>query len=271
MPVTLVLGILFLLAREAAAQGTLPQNVEVTFNKTSTIIFPASIASVDRGSRDVLAQKAKGVNNVLQLKAARVNFKETNLTVITTDGDLHHFFIRYADRPSVFTIEALKHRSTTEAGSTPLLFESTITDAQFQRLSRHIVEKSDRTIKKKSRHQMKLELKGIYINASVMFFHINISNASNIPFDTEMLRFYIKDKSKAKRTAFQELTQTPINIYGNVDQVKGQSSSDIVYAMPKFTIPDAKALVIELYEKNGGRNLSLSVANSTIVKAQLIR
>src|SRR6478609_7705688 len=80
---------------------TLP--LEITFNKTSSIIFPAVIKSVDRGSRDILAQKAKGVGNVLQLKAGKENFSETNLTVITGDGVLHQFTINYSGQPISLT------------------------------------------------------------------------------------------------------------------------------------------------------------------------
>lgn len=46
------------------------------------------LKSVDRGSKDVLAQKAKGVESILQVKAAKTNFDETNLTVINADGKL---------------------------------------------------------------------------------------------------------------------------------------------------------------------------------------
>ncbi|PZU80273.1 MAG: hypothetical protein DI528_22635 [Shinella sp.] len=46
---------------------------------------------------------------------------------------------------------------------------------------------------------------------------------------------------------------------------------DIVYALEKFTIPDAKRLHIEVFEKNGGRNLELSIRNKTIVNAKLIK
>jgi hypothetical protein len=46
-----------------------PYPLWVTLNKTTNLIFPYAIKSVDRGSRDVLAQKAKGVENILLVKA----------------------------------------------------------------------------------------------------------------------------------------------------------------------------------------------------------
>jgi len=64
-----------------------PFHLDITFLKTTHLIFPYAIKSVDRGSPDILAQKAKGVENVLLVKAGRENFKESNLSVITADGN----------------------------------------------------------------------------------------------------------------------------------------------------------------------------------------
>ena len=40
--------------------------------------------------------------------------------------------------------------------------------------------------------------------------------------------------------------------------------------MNKFTIPDDKKLVVELFEKNGGRHKSFSVGNDDIIQAEVI-
>jgi len=109
------------LALKAKCQSNVEaQNVDVTYNKTSSIVFPAIIKSVDRGSRDVLAQKAKGVENVLQVKAARKDFPQTNLTVITDDGVLHHFTVNYSEQPATLTLIAVQ---LTEPPADPLIFQ----------------------------------------------------------------------------------------------------------------------------------------------------
>jgi len=248
------------------------QNVEVTFNKTSSIVFPAMITSVDRGSRDVLAQKAKGVQNVLQLKAGRLNFKDTNLTVITADGKLHHFLVRYADHPSSFTIQI---RETivpgTNEGLSPLLFQTEMTSSEMETAAELVLDKPAQfRLCSTSQYDMKLSLQGIYIQDNIMFYHLRITNKSNIPFDTEMLRFYIKDRQKVKRTASQEVAEVPLYQHGNMAEVDGGVAEDVVVALRKFTIPDAKVLVIEWMERNGGRHLQLAVKNKKIINARTI-
>lgn len=69
-----------------------PYGLEVTFNKTVHLIFPAAIRYVDLGSADIIAGKADGSENVLRVKAALRDFsRETNLAVITEDGSYYTF------------------------------------------------------------------------------------------------------------------------------------------------------------------------------------
>lgn len=52
--------------------------------------------------------------------------------------------------------------------------------------------------------------------------------------------------------------------------VSGKKSERTVFALEKFTIPDDKQLVIEVAEKEGGRNQSFVVENGDIVRANVI-
>lgn len=260
--------ILALLILEVEAQTIQRhETIDITYNKTTSLVFPAVIKSVDRGSRDVLAQKAKGVDNVLQLKAGRTRFAETNLTVITADGMLHHFPVRYAEKPALLTIPVgyPVTKETTDA----LIFQSGMTEEELQQHARAILASPRKMrLKTTSKFDMRLSLQGIYISGNMMFYHLKVVNRSDIPYHTGLLRFYVKDKQKVKRTASQEVSESPAYCYGSISAVAGQSTEDVVYALPKFTIPDAKELVIELMEKRGGRHLQLRIRNKAIVHAR---
>ena len=61
----------------------LPYGLEVTFDKTSHLIFPSAIRYVDLGSNKLIAGKAEDAENVLRVKAAVRDFEtETNMSVI---------------------------------------------------------------------------------------------------------------------------------------------------------------------------------------------
>jgi len=247
------------------------QSIEVTFNKTSSLVFPTVIKSVDRGSRDVLAQKAKGVENVLQLKAARPGFTETNLTVITADGRIHHFTVNYSKEPETQVVNIGDEEGASD-NAQKLIFQSMMTESELEKYATQIVN-AKRSIRflGVSKHKIGLSLNGIYIRDNIIFYHFRIRNSSNINCDIDFLRFYVQDKSKVKRTASQEVDMKPMYVYGDDQQVAANTVQDIVYALEKFTIPDAKRLHIEVFEKNGGRNLELSIRNKTIVNAKLIK
>src|SRR6478609_2537692 len=166
-----------LVATKAESQHLVESHkVEITYNKTSSLIFPAVIKSVDRGSKDVLAQKAKGVENVLQLKASRENFPETNLTIVTSDGMLHQLTVNYAVEPTNLAIDF-----TGSANPASLVFETELTETEMENYASGIV-RAKRTIRnyKESKYKIGLALHGIYIKGDVMFYHFRINNKSNI-------------------------------------------------------------------------------------------
>lgn len=253
------------LVLDLATGQTMPQSIEVTLNKTTTVVFASSIASVDRGSRDVLAQKAKGVTNVLQLKAAKVNFEETNLTVITSDGALHHYFVRYAKQPATYTIVAGGHE---QAHSPPITFTQGATSAKLEAWAQKILGRDHKkNIRKATRFGISLRVAGIYVEDDIMFYHFRIVNDSSIPFFTDMLQFSVVDRQKVKRTAFQQVVKPPLFQSDPCYRIEGKTSMDLVAAFPVFTIPDAKVFRIDLLERDGGRHLSLRLKNKDLVKA----
>ena len=99
---------------------------------------------------------------------------------------------------------------------------------------------------------------------------MQLKNSSNVPFDIDHLAFRIEDKKVAKRTAIQEQVIRPLRAHNNVQLVAGKSGERMVFTLPKFTIPDDKHLVVELYEKDGGRHQSFTVENDDLTRARVI-
>lgn len=70
----------------------LPYGLDVTFDKTVHLIFPAPIRYVDLGSQNIIAGKAEDAENVLRVKASVKDFEtETNMSVICEDGSFYAF------------------------------------------------------------------------------------------------------------------------------------------------------------------------------------
>ena len=242
-----------------------PYPLAIGYEKTTNLVFPFAIKSVDRGSQSILAQKAKGVENILQIKAGREGFEETNLTVITAEGKLYSFLLNYAQQPSMLNLSFEIPKPLVKDA---FFSSGNYNEAEIQAYSKAVaVEKKKVHGIKDKKYGMRFRLDGLFIRDNVMFFRIKTSNQSNINYDIDQLRFFIRDRKKAKRTATQEIEIKPLYIQNDTPTVKGQSEQIFVFALPKFTIPDQKYLAVQLMEKNGGRHLKLDVKNRKITKA----
>ena len=202
------------------------------------------------------------------MKAARAGFDETNLTVVTADGKFYSYILNYVDTPAVLNINfAAKVKWNPEA----FFSSGDITEAEVQADAETVAfdTKKLRRIKDKS-YSMTMRLDGIYINENVMYFRMKLDNQSNINYDISQLRFSIRDQKKSRRTAMQELEINPLYVYNDTAVVAGHSKQVLVFAVPKFTIPDKKVLNIQMTEKNGGRNLELKLRNKSILKAKTV-
>lgn len=227
------------------------QNLKVATDKTTSLVFPFPVVHVDRGTKDVLVQQVREKDNILLVKAAVAEFQETNLSVVTDDGSIYSFAVDYDARPS-----KLVWRISEQNEVSPNSYCKTILDNP--RLVHGIHDHS---------WDMIAQVTGIYIKGTTIYFQLCLDNESSIDYGIDLLKFYIRDKKKGKRTAVQENELKPVCTAENTKVVKARTKDVIVVALDKFTIPDRKYLAIQIMEKNGGRNLNLRVRNNKIVKA----
>lgn len=257
-----------------------PYALEVTFNKTIHVIFPAPIRYVDLGSADLLAAKADGTENVLRVKAALRDFsRESNLSVITEDGNYYTFNVKYADEPVKLAVEMTDFLHDGEAVNRPNNALAVYMQELGQEspllvklIMQSIYKNNDREIKHigSKRFGIQHTLKGVYTHNGLLYFHLQLKNSSNVPFNIDFITFKIVDKKVAKRTAIQEQVISPLRAYNNLMLIGGQSTERMIFTLPKFTIPDDKMLVIELNEQEGGRHQRFTVDNADLVRAKVI-
>ena len=231
-------------------QMVTPYGVEVTFAKTVHIIFPAAVRYVDLGSNHIIAGKADGAENVIRVKATTEGFPgETNFSVICEDGSFFSFNAKYAREPEMLNIEMkdfLENEDTSDFSHTRMniYFRELGNESPLlvKLIMQSIYKNNDRKVRHlgSKRFGIQLLIKGIYTYNGMLYVHTQTKNSSNVPFDTDFIKF------------------------------AGKSTVRTVYALPKFTIPDDKLLVVELYEKNGGRHQVIRVENADIVNAEVI-
>ena len=246
----------------------LPYGLEVTFEKTVHLIFPAAIRYVDLGSQNIIAGKADDAENVLRVKAAVREFEtETNMSVICEDGSFYAYNVKYADEPKKLSIEMKDFLSPTE-GRLP----SNRADIYFKELGsespilvklimKSIYQNDKRIIKHVGAKQfgMRFLLRGLYAHNGLLYFHVRMDNESNMPYAVDFITFKVVDKKVAKHTAIQERMLQPLRAFHQVMWIGAGRSERIVFALEQFTLSEDKQLEVTLYERNGSRTLTFYV------------
>lgn len=229
------------------------QPLSISTDKTTSLIFPFPITYVDRGTKDILVQPVKENDKILLVKAASKQFAETNLSVVTGDGNVYAFNVTYTAQPSVLVLHLPPSKKAT-----------------ISAYAQAILNSPPKRIMKVEHGAVIAKLSGIYIKDDIIYYQLEIHNHSPLDFDMELLKFFIADKKKSKRTPVQENELMPLYVAGNRSKVKAYNFSVVVVALDKFTIPDAKFLGIQLLEKNGGRHFNMKIYNGQLLKAKLL-
>lgn len=141
------------------------------------------------------------------------NFKkETNMSVITEDGSFYTFNVKYAKEPLMLNIEMADFIHDGEAVNRP----NNAQEIYLKELGKespmlvHLIMKSiHKENKRKVKHigskrfGIQYLLKGIYVHSDLLYFHTEIKNQSNVPFDVDYITFKVVDKKVAKEPPFR--------------------------------------------------------------------
>lgn len=239
-----------------------PARIAISDHKTTNLIFPYAIKSVDRGSRDLLVQKAEGVENVLQVKAAFGQFTETNLTVMTADGKFYSYLVGYTAQPSELNV---KVEGSSES---VVVFDPDGTTDRVHQAAELVINKKKVIKSSKVRsYDVELSLKGVYVESNKLYFQIGLKNDSWIDYPIRQLKFFVRDIKKSKRTTVQEIELEPVYKLGDTKVIHNRSEQTVVFAVPSFTIPASKKLLLQIQEANGGRQLQLKISNKQLIRA----
>jgi len=107
--------------------------------------------------------------------------------------------------------------------------------------------------------KMRFRLLGVYSHGPTLFFLLRLNNRSPLDYDIDSIRFCVAEN-----------TMKPIYIYDSAVMVPGYRRATTIYALPRFTLPPGRRLLIIVREKNGGRHLRIRAGNSTLERARRV-
>lgn len=278
----ILFGICRLAAQENSGFASLsqaklePYKMEVTYNKTTHLLFPSPIRYVDLGSENLIANKAEDVANVLRIKSSVRDFEEeTNFSVITEDGKFYNFDVFYSSYPDTLNYDLLKlQRNQEKEYSTDVLFEELKGESSSltELLIKTLYQLPKRTVKHIGSKSFGIQflLKSLYVHEGKFYFIFQIKNKSNVSFDVDFVTFKVTDKKNLKRTVVQDKVLSPIRTYSRDSTVNYQSDGEFLYLIDQFTLLEDQIVEIELMEKDGGRHQKIQIENSDLISAKVV-
>ena len=121
------------------------------------------------------------------------------------------------------------------------------------------------------RNKLEMSLANLFVHKDHLFFAFDIHNNANIDYDVDFVKCFIRDKKTSKNSTQQEILQEPVWQADFAKKIAGRSKNRFFLVFNKFTIPDDKILLVEMYEKGGGRHMALQVLNEYLINSQLLK
>jgi len=245
--------------------GTFSLSVPISGAKMTNLVFPIPVMAGVKVSRDVLVQRPKGVDNVIELKAVRPNFRATNLSVFGRDGRLYSFDLHYVEDTAV-----LNYRVVPDEGSAghPVILSGLPVDGTTLDRDASLLS-ARRGFLHKSMHSvgMRLQLRGIYLRDSLLWLGLRLCNRTAIGFSPAYLRVLVVDQKRVKRLASQEVTVAPVYMPPLV-AIPGNDCRLLCIGLTPFALGSGKKLVVEMADENGDRVLALAVKGKVVLRAR---
>ena len=257
------------------AQGLIQKNIYVSSSKTTFLIFDSKIDYFDLGSSDVGLKRADNKDNIIKIKAINEGFKETNLTVMTSNNQYYSFILNYSNSPDTLNYFLKSDVKDQAKQAQANVVEPDLKTEKVDSLDSpiNLTQFSNRLlVAGKRKNKMIFLVKGVYIKNNKLLFQTEISNQSNIDYDIDFLKFSIKNKRRFKKSISQETEIRPTSILNDTNNIvkAGNQPVQKVFVFEKFTIPDKKELVIDLWERHGDRNLAIAIDGKSILDAKRI-
>lgn len=281
-----ILAILFV-CLATSGYGAKPEQIPLQQNKVCQIIFPDKIAKI-RGGFNPNYFALDKYDNILYIQCL-TDFPSTNLSIITEDTSCYMLDLCYTEKseknayiiditdriyvneqkplgpeqepsPSLRSQPA-EDKTLTQAAVLPETgeYESILKQRDFIVAQNGVADKA-----------MEVFLKGIYTRDNYVYFKLDITNNSELPYTYNYCGFAIVTKKKGRMTSFDRTDLTPVGSFVPAHTIEYKKTMTVVYKFDKFNFSNDRVLLIEMVEDNGERGLFFRVTSSTFLKARKI-
>jgi hypothetical protein len=224
----------------------------ISRDKTTALFFKSSVKVIGKTPPDFEVRQIE--NGLITLKAINPDFKSVKLSIKDQNtNQVYHIPVQYSYGRAGRRIEVAGSRSIITVIRSPATNYAAIGNQLASGKRSDVVDR-------KKIGGVKAWVNKLSLANNKVFFRLDIRNRSNLPYDVDFIRFYIRDLKTVARMATHE--QEIVPIYSNLNKhttiLKSKEIAK-VFGFHRFSLSDDQALNIELYERNGNRHLYLQI------------
>lgn len=224
----------------------------ISRDKTTALFFKSSVKVVGKTSPDFEVRQIE--NGLITLKANNPDFKSVKLNIQDRNtNQVYHIPVKYSYGQAGRRIEVGGSRAVITVIRSPVTNYTAIG-------SQLASGKRSDVVDRKNTGGVKAWVNKLSLANNKVFFRLDIRNRSNLPYDVDFIRFYIRDLKTVARMATHEQEIVPIylDLFKHTTILKRKEIAK-VFGFHRFSLSDDQALNIELYERNGNRHLYLQI------------
>ena len=195
---------------------------------------------------------------------------ESNLLVLTTDGQVYSYILKYCEnlpelnyfigkQKSIGHEEGLKPEKDTprqEQTSRDTLQIAPNRKTGIIRLCQYLI-RQDKRITSRKRKKLKLTLKQVVHRRGEVYVSLELENKSVIDYELDYIRLYVENGNNKKNASYQKILHEPVYTHQVPEVVRSKERKRFVLVFPKFTLGKQENLLIEMGERNGHRVMEM--------------
>ncbi len=244
---------------------------------TTHIIFNTDLIYADiSNSQAMAAMILEQSRNMMALKARAPFSSPLSVSALESNGSMHTFIVRYDDSPGTLvydrryrkeestptdSLKEGKKRKGRESGAAlyrktdaPLLQEVVDSGQSLWHISRRL-------------YDIDVTCTNILTYSDITYLVFSLKNHSGVSYECSDATFVVESKKKSKKTVVYDKNIFPKSRYGTISCEPG-GATRIGYSLEKLSLSRDQILKVYFYEKDGQRELVLTINSSDINKAK---
>jgi hypothetical protein len=224
----------------------------ISRDRTTALFFKSSVKVVGKTPSDFEVRQIQ--NGLITLKAINPNFKSVKVNIQNQNtNQVYHIPVEFSYGRAGRRIEVGGIGAVITVVRSPVSNYAAIGSLLASGKRSDVVDR-------KKTGGVKAWVNKLSLANNKVFFRLDIRNRSNLPYDVDFIRFYIRDLKTVARMATHE--QEIVPIYSNLNKhttiLKSKEIAK-VFGFHRFSLSEDQALNIELYERNGNRHFYLQI------------